>query len=47
VAAIFLVVNTGLRFRSVDRQLTELVRAMALQNAELRNPVTADPDTHP
>jgi small membrane protein len=47
VAVIFLVVNTGLRFRSVDRQLTELVRALALQNAELRDPVPADPDTHP
>jgi hypothetical protein len=47
VSATFLVVNTGLRFRSVDRQLTELVRALALQNAELRNPVTAEPDTHP
>jgi hypothetical protein len=47
VSAIFLVVNTGLRFRSVDRQLTDLVRALALHDAELRNPVTAEPDTHP
>ena len=47
VSAIFLVVNTGLRFRSVDRQLTDLVRALALHDAELRHPATADPDTHP
>jgi hypothetical protein len=41
VSAIFLVVNTGLRFRAVDRQLTELVRALALHDAELRHPVDA------
>jgi small membrane protein len=38
VSAIFLVVNTGMRFRGVERQLTDLVRAIALQDAELRRP---------
>jgi small membrane protein len=43
VSAIFLAVNTGLRFRAVDRQITELVRALALREAELRHRVdTAD-----
>ena len=39
ISAIFLVVNTGMRFRGVERQLTDLVRALALQDAELRRPV--------
>ena len=50
VSAIFLVVNTGLRFRTVDRQLTDLVRALALYDAARRNPATLtapDPDTPP
>jgi hypothetical protein len=38
VSAIFLVVNTGLRFRAVDRQLTQLVRAFAIDEAERRHP---------
>ena len=46
VSATFLVVNTALRFRNVDRQLTDLVRALALHDAELRNPA-ADPDAPP
>lgn len=37
MSAILLVVNTGLRFRAVDRRFTELVRAFALHEAELRS----------
>jgi hypothetical protein len=49
VSAVFLVVNTALRFRGVDRQLTDLVRAMALQDAEIRNPaaLTTSPPSRP
>jgi hypothetical protein len=52
VAAIFLVVNTGLRFRAVERRMTELVRAFALHEAEVRRPSSpasssSAPDTGP
>jgi len=43
VSALFLVVNTGLRFRAVERRMTELVRAFALHEAELRRS-SAPPD---
>jgi len=50
VSAVFVVVNTGLRFRAVERRITGLVRAFALHEAELRHslgqaPAPIDPDT--
>lgn len=37
VGTIFLTLNTYLRFRALDRQMTELVRALALREAERDN----------
>ena len=37
VSAVFVVVNTGLRFRAVERRITGLVRAFALHEAEVRH----------
>lgn len=50
VSAVFVVVNTGLRFRAVERRITGLVRALALHEAELRHSLgqaqtPVDPDT--
>lgn len=52
VSAVFVVVNTGLRFRAVEHRITGLVRALALHEAELRHslgqaqtPVDPDPRT--
>ena len=37
IAMIFLVLNTFMRFRAIDRQMTDLVRALALREAERDN----------
>jgi hypothetical protein len=37
VGTIFLMLNTYLRFRALDRQMTELVRSLALREAERDN----------
>jgi hypothetical protein len=37
VCTIFLVLNTYMRFRAIDRQFTELVRSLALREAEREN----------
>jgi small membrane protein len=44
VVTIFLMLNTYLRFRSVERQMTDLVRSLAIRDAERDNAERLGPD---